>query len=293
MFPYNEKLWRIPLSEMSMEWQGRFVPKPSASEVLYGSFMDQKKVFGYNATFRYPLRGGIQVLPDALKEQLPPGQVRTGSPVLSVDLKNRTAQVFGLGEVSFGRLVNTLPLTDFLDLAQPLPARVREARGRLRYNSVYCLNLGIAREDLSPRHWAYFPEKKYPFYRVGFSSHFSKTNTPPGATSLYIEVSGSPEEKVDLEVLENQILKGLRDCRILKATDRFLAKLWIPIRCAYVVYDFKRPAALAEIFAHLGRIGVETIGRYGAWKYSFMEEAILDGKACAERLALGRARSLA
>jgi hypothetical protein len=29
---------------------------------------------------------------------------------------------------------------------------------------------------------------------------------------------------------------------------------------------------------------VESIGRYGGWKYSFMEETILDGKRCAERL---------
>src|SRR6185369_8989335 len=35
MFPYNEKLWRAPLSELTTEWQGRFVPKPSPAEVLY------------------------------------------------------------------------------------------------------------------------------------------------------------------------------------------------------------------------------------------------------------------
>ena len=61
-------------------------------------------------------------------------------------------------------------------------------------------------------------------------------------------------------------------------------KLWIPIRCGYVVYDFERTPAVSTIFSHLSRSGVESVGRYGGWKYSFMEETILDGKACAERL---------
>jgi hypothetical protein len=52
-----------------------------------------------------------------------------------------------------------------------------------------------------------------------------------------------------------------------------------------VVYDFARTPAVGTIFRHLGGAGVESIGRYGGWKYSFMEETILDGKRCAERLA--------
>ncbi len=288
MFPYNEKLWRTPLSEMTTEWQGRFVPKPKASEVLYGALVDQKKVFGYNATFRYPVRGGIQVLPDALAARLAPGQLRLGCAVRSVDLEARVAVVAGLGEVAFERLVNTLPLVDFLDLAGPLPARVSAARRKLRYNTVYNLNLGVARPDMSDKHWVYFPEKAFPFYRVGYSSSFSPHLTPKGASSLYIEVARKAGERVDLDRLERQILDGLRACGILRPGDKLLARVWLPIKCGYVVYDFERTPAVETIFAHLRRKGVESIGRYGGWKYSFMEETILDGKKCAERLAAGR-----
>ncbi|MBI3551285.1 MAG: FAD-dependent oxidoreductase [Elusimicrobia bacterium] len=284
MFPYNEKLWRGPLSRLTTEWQGRFVPKPAPSEVLYGALMDQKKFFGYNADFRYPVRGGMQVLPDALAAGLKQGQVRTNCAARFVDLASKTAVVENLGEVQFERLVNTMPLVDFLDLCRPLSASVSVARLRLRYNTVYNLNLGVERPRMSEKHWIYFPEKKYPFYRVGYSSNFSPHLAPRGASSLYIEVSRRCDEKVDLRTLENQVLSGLRSCGILKSSDKLLAKVWMPIRCAYVVYDFARTPAVAAIFKHLGKIGVESIGRYGAWKYSFMEETILDGKRCAERL---------
>lgn len=287
MFPYNEKLWRAPLSALTTEWQGRFVPKPAAAEVLYGALTDQKKFFGYNADFRYPRRGGIQVLPDAFAARLGAGQVRLSCPVRAVDLRERTALVDNLGEVRYSLLVNTLPLVDFLDLARPLPAAVLAARGRLRYNTVYNLNLGVGRARMSDKHWVYYPEKKYPFYRVGYSSNFSPDLVPRGASALYIEVSRRSHEKVDLDGLERQVLAGLRSTGVLKSSDKLLAKAWMPIRCGYVLYDFDRTPAVNAIFGHLGKIGVESIGRYGAWKYSFMEETVLDGKRCAERL-LGR-----
>ncbi len=286
MFPYNEKLWRAPLSRLTTEWQGRFVPKPSVEEVLYGALFDQKKYFGYNATFRYPIRGGSQSLADALASGL--GHVRVGCAVRRVHLAERVAEIDGIGEVRYERLVNTLPLAHFLDLASPLPEAVRRARGRLRYVSVYNWNIGVARPGMSDKHWIYFPENRFPFYRAGFCSNFSPKVAPRGSSSMYIEVSRRPGEKVELKRLENQILAGLRSCGLLKSSDKLLTALWLPIPCAYVVYDFDRTPAVRAIFNFLNKREIESIGRYGAWKYSFMEETILDGKRCAERL-LGRA----
>ncbi len=284
MFPYNEKLWKTPLEELTTEWQGRFVPKPKPGEVLRGALMDQRKAFGYNASFYYPRRGGCQALPDALAARLRSGQVRLRCALKSVDLRERIAVVEGLGEVAYGRLVNTMPLYDFLGLVGPLPARADEARRRLRFNTVWNLNLGVARAGVCDKHWIYFPEKSFPFYRVGFASNFARSNHPRGTSSLYIEVSRKPQERVDKRRLETSILDGLRRCGLLKASDRLVTRQWNQIRCGYVVYDFERTPAVAALTAFLNRRGVDSIGRYGGWKYSFMEETILDGKACAERL---------
>jgi protoporphyrinogen oxidase len=37
MIPYNEKLWRVPLDEISLEWVERFVPCPTLDEVVDGA----------------------------------------------------------------------------------------------------------------------------------------------------------------------------------------------------------------------------------------------------------------
>ncbi len=284
MFPYNRKLWRVPLNRLTADWQGGFVPKPTAGEVLRGALMDQREGFGYNAVFHYPRRGGIQALPDALAGRLAPGTLLTGHAVLGLDLRRRRALVAGLGEVAYERLVNTLPLPAFLDLSGELPANVAKARRALRWNAVWCLNLGVERTRVSDKHWVYFPEKRFPFYRVGFYSNFAASNAPRGSSSLYVEFSRKPSEPVSLPALERSALAALRACGVLRHGDRIVARLWMRIPCAYVLYDFNRAPALAAIAPFLKKNGVDSIGRYGAWKYSFMEAAILDGRACAESL---------
>lgn len=231
------------------------------------------------------MSGGIQSLPDALAIRLKTGSLRLNAAVEAVDLREKVARVAGLGDVHYERLVNTLPLVDFLDLAAPLPADVRAERRKLRFNTVWNLNIGVARANVSDKHWVYFPEKKFPFYRVGFSSNFSPRLAPAGHSSLYIEVARPGGAHVDVKKLEPLILRGLRDAGILKRSDEISAKIWMPVKVGYVVYDFARTRAVDVIFRHLRTLGVESIGRYGGWKYSFMEETIMDGKACAERVA--------
>jgi protoporphyrinogen oxidase len=284
MRPYNEKLWRVPLSNLTTEWQGRFVPKPSPSEVVYGALTEKNALFGYNTTFRYPVHGGIQALPDALAERLEPGVVRLESPVVAVDLHEKTAHVKSLGDVRYERLVNTLPLNVFLDLASPLPEAVRRARAALRWNTVWNLNLGIDRPAPADKHWIYYPEKRFPFYRVGYASNFSANLAPDGHAAVYIEATRPGGARVDRDKLEADMIKGLREAKILRRSDEISAKAWMPIDVGYVVYDRARTPAVEAIFRHFSSIAVESIGRYGAWKYSFMEETILDGKRCAERL---------
>jgi len=285
LLPYNNKLWGMPLERMTTEWLGRFVPQPKIDEVLFGGLCEQKKVFGYNATFRYPKRGGAQALPDALARLTP--NVVTEAMVTRVDLHDRVALIKGIGEVSFDRLVNTLPLKNFMGLLTPLPAKMRAVVEKLRHRTVYNLNIGIGRARISDKHWIYFPERKYNFYRAGFTHNFSPAMAPRGTSSMYIEIARPPGGYFDYAREENRVLRGLRSSGILKGSDKIVTKIWLPIKCGYVVYDKARTPSVNNIMHYLNKRGVQSIGRYGGWKYSFMEETIMDGKRCCERL-LGR-----
>ena len=75
MLPYNKKLFRIEPKNMSPSWRGVFIPRPSMSEVLRAAREGELQGQGYNATFMYPKKGGISVLPNqlAIKANKQPG----------------------------------------------------------------------------------------------------------------------------------------------------------------------------------------------------------------------------
>lgn len=60
----------------------------------------------------------------------------------------------------------------------------------------------------------------------------------------------------------------------------------ITIPHAYVIYDFWREKNLPKIHETLQRNNIYSVGRYGEWKYSSMQEALLDGKKIADKLVI-------
>jgi len=57
------------------------------------------------------------------------------------------------------------------------------------------------------------------------------------------------------------------------------------IPCAYVLYDAHRKKALPLISRFLQKNRIYSIGRYGSWEYSSIEDAVRQGKKIAEKVA--------
>jgi protoporphyrinogen oxidase len=287
MFPYNRKLWTVEPSEMTPEWCGQFVPRPKLEDVLAGALTDQTAAFGYNASFLYPKKGGIQALAHAFAKDLP--DVRLGVSVDKVLWRERKA-VLSTGEtLPYRFLVSTLPLPELLKRLDPFPDELRAHADRLRWTSLLCLNLGVKRPKVSDKSWIYFPEDKFPFYRVGFPMNFTPHAAPPGCSSLYVEVAHPPARGYDTpasrDALWKRVRGGLEACGLLTKRDEVPVVSFLPIRYAYVIYDVHRTPAVQSVMSWLREsAGAFSIGRYGGWKYSFMEEAILDGRRAAETI---------
>jgi protoporphyrinogen oxidase len=283
MFPYNTKLFRRAPREMTADWVSWAVPKPSLEQVVGGALGIENRGMGYNSTFRYPRHGGIGVLPRALARRVP--SMRLGSRVEQVDLRRRVVRLADGEELSYERLVNTLPLPQFLRMLDGGGDEFDQLAGELDWSVVACLNLGVERGDLGDgAHWIYFPDDDVPFYRVGFPSNFSGSVAPEGAGSMYVEFGLGREERYDAADLERGGIEALREQGILNRDDRILVSDMIRIDPGYVVFDRPRQQAVAKIFPELEKLGIHSIGRYGAWTYSYMERALLDGLELAQRL---------
>jgi protoporphyrinogen oxidase len=273
MLPYNAKLWQYPLDRLTTEWCAPFVPMPKPEEVIAGAYGAKTEGLGYNTVFHYPKRGGIGALANALAAGS--RGLRLGLEVERIDLGKGVADVRHFGPVNFRRLINTAPLSEFVGMTADAPAAVRRAAARLRHNTVYVLNLGVkgARPDM---HWGYFPGPEFPFYRAGVATNFSAELAPRGCASFYIELA-TAGEALDLASAEAAIIRRLKTCGLIKNSAQVVEKLWLKIPCAYVIYDRARAEALPVIQAWLKTKKTRSIGRYGAWKYSFMEESVKEG----------------
>jgi hypothetical protein len=180
-------------------------------------------------------------------------------------------------------LIATAALSDLAALCVDLPAALREAAARLRAVAVVNLNLGVRGRVPRREHWLYVAEERYPFYRVGFPSNHGRL-APDGCHTVSVEVSvpaGAPSP-ADLAA---RCLAGLVELGALRDPDDVAVRAEARIDPAYVVFDPRRPHAVAALRDHLRQAGVMLAGRWAEWKYSTMEDALWDGATAARRVA--------
>jgi protoporphyrinogen oxidase len=282
-FPYQQKIFDYDIKKITASWTGRFVPSTSLQEMIEGAVADREDEVGYNALFFYPKEGGIITWLSKLRDQLL-NPIHTHYAVKTIDIAHKKILFHNGAEESYTHLVTTMPLDELLTcIKEPADSRMRTARAHLLCNSVVNFNLGIARQNLSPHHWVYFPETTYPFYRIGFPHNFSEYMAPGGCSSLYGEFSFLKKSPAQCDELLKASLKKTKALFNIHESEIMTEKI-IPIKHAYVLYTHWREKNLSSLIEKLESHDILSIGRYGAWKYSSMQEGILDGKACALKL---------
>ncbi len=285
MLPYNRKLWCRDLRQVTADWVSWAVPRPKVEEVVGGALGLANRGMGYNPTFRYPRSGGIEVLPHAVASALRRPEIRLETAVARIDPARRQVWTAGGEVMRYDDLVSTLPLPRLLALVDGLPGDLRQAARSLQATQVLNVNLGIAREGLTHRHWIYFPEDRYVFYRVGSPTAFCQASAPPGCSSLYVEVARLDLHPAEIPGLVARVKEDLRACGLLRAADQVVAEQVMVVDPAYVIFDAHRRQVLPRLLGWLQERRIHSIGRYGRWEYGSMEDALFQGMQTAAALS--------
>lgn len=281
--PYNEKLYRTDLREMTADWVSWSIPKPTWTEVVRGAQGLATRAFGYNPSFLYPRDGGIDHLPKAFLERLRAPSLATR--LTAIEASTRRATLDSDEVVRFSRMISTLPLPALLDAIIDAPADLKERVSRLRSVSVLNLNLGFDAPSLVPHQWIYFPEPRFPFYRVGVYSNLCPAMVPAGCASFYVEVSHLPGTRLDVGALAEASRALLAEAGLISRGASLVVCEPVEIACGYVIHDRHRRATLRAVHEYLASVGIVSVGRYGAWEYSAMEDALWHGRAAAEAVS--------
>ena len=283
MYPYNYKFWTIPPEELIADWTVNFVPKVKIKSVLDGAFTLKTKALGYNSEFSYPKTGGIDQLPKAFASRSK--TIYTGYDVKKIDIKNKVVSFKNGKTEKYTQLISSIPMIDLKHLIiNKMTDRVKNAFSKLRYISIYNLNFGIDREKISDKHWIYYSEDKFSFFRVGFPMNFSQNVTPANKSSLYAEVSYSDKKPLPKKDINKIIKNDLIDAGILHKNDKVLVSHVNDIKYAYVVYDSNYRNCIKILKDFFEENCIFPIGRFGRWKYMSMEDVIIDGKEVAQEI---------
>ena len=280
MDPYNEKVWKRPLEQITSDWVAGRVPDAPVDDILRAAIGIRTEGYTHQAIFYYPKTGGFQAITDGLASTLAQ-RIRLSTRVEAVVRKGEGWEVDG---EDFDLVVSTLPLTDLPSIVRGVPEEVARAMRELEFNAITCVLVALDRAQHPDLSWIYLPHPSQgPANRVTYMSNYSPGNAPEGKTSFLVEVTlpglaPVPGKELEAEVLAGLAQAGLMSPDELLFTDRSYA------RHAYVVFDHdyarRRQAALGWLEAQ----GLLPLGRFGRFEYDNSDQCVIKARRLAEEL---------
>lgn len=280
---YTRKYHTTEARNLSTEWVGPRLYQAKLAEILTGALAQSPPNIHYVQGYRYPKRGGFAEFLAPWCRQHP---IELNKRLTAVEPKRNLAGFSDGSSKTYRRLISSVPLTELIPMIAGTPRDVVAAAAQLACTSVVLVNLGVAREDVSPSSWTYFYDDEYPFSRVSYPRNMSAHTCPPGTSSIQCEVYFSRKYRPlssAPETLIQPCIDGLIRCGVLRDNDRLLHKAAMLIDYANIIFDLDRARALATVHGYLDDIGIGYCGRYGDWGYLWTDQAFLSGENAAQK----------
>lgn len=289
LFPYNEKVWNVPVERLSMLWADR-IPQPPPEDVLKSAMGIETEGYLHQLHYHYPLRGGYQAISQAWADRLPV------PPRYGFDVRRIARNADGTMTVSDGRehlvydrVVSTMPLDRLVDVVDfDVPDRVRAAIEALRVNPMVVVSLGVAGEDPARMTAVYFPDRDFKVNRISYPATFSPQNAPAGHFSIQAEITCRPDDPAWSTWTDGQavdhVVEHLVGAGLLSSPERVVFTHVHRVRHAYVVYErgFEKHARVVREW--FPQQGIDLCGRFSYFEYVNVDGAVARALDVAGRL---------
>ncbi len=284
MNPYNEKIWKRDLAEISSGWVAGRVPDAPVEDVLRASVGIRTDGYTHQSIFYYPRKGGFQAITDGIGTTLA-AQIRLSTPVERVE---KCGDGWKVNDEDFDRVVSTLPLDELPNILADVPAGVAEAMRTMPFNSIVCYLLALERAEHPDLSWVYLPHPEQgPANRITYMSNYSEGNAPEGRTSFLCEVTLPGGTRDGGAELENQVIDGMERAGLVRRDEiLFTDRTWS--RHAYIVYDLEFDARRNHVLEWLAGTGIVPLGRFGRYEYDNSDMCVVKARDLAQRM-LGQA----
>lgn len=261
--PYNEKIWRCPLTEVPLDWLAGKLPMPSPEEVFLHNFTHQEEKTFVHASFWYPRQGGSQFLADTLAEGL---DIRYGADIEKVMYHEGKWRI---GNEVYEIVVYTGNVREIPALLDGVSVEGLDQELRaLPYHgttSVFC------EIDPVPYTWIYLPDGAYDAHRIICTGNLSKLNNRPGVLTATVEFT----DHLPLADILDQLKR-------IPLNPRYLDHCFTA--CSYPVQTAATRDLVREVKNRLHPRGFHLTGRFAEWEYYNMDVAAGAAMDLASRL---------
>ena len=285
MIPYSQKFWGINAKNLTTDWVNVRHPKPSKEEVIKGSLQDQTKGFGINATYRYPKNGGYGYIGERLIDECK-DSINVNMEATSIDVKKKEIEFNNSELISYETLLSSIPLPELIKIIPDAPEKVLKASSKLKTNSMFVVNIGVNRPNITDKNWIYYLEKEFSFVRISFPFNQSDNVAPIGTSSISAEIAYGNDNFLpkSRELMADHVIQELISANVINSSDEIIYLNTVDIKYAYVIFDNERKAAVKVIHDYLKKLDIIPFGRYGLWAYLWSDEAMLSGKKVVEKI---------
>ncbi len=285
LLPYNQKIWKTPPSEMGTRWVER-IPKPPAEDIIKSALGIETEGYTHQLYFWYPKEGGFQSLPRSFERHLK-GRIVRNFPVQKVRRTPRGWSVSnGSEDREYERIVNTMPIFEFVKTLENVPPEVLRAVDALLYNSLIVVMVGLNRPRRVEQVSSYFPQPDVIFHRLVFFDYFGSNYAPDGCSSMVVEITAKQTDST-WAMTDAEVAKRVTDDLVREGFIEQHEVITTAVRrtkYAYAIYDLHREDNLDIINAWCKEQGIELCGRFAEFVYYNSDAVIRSAKTVSERI---------
>ena len=251
--PYNEKIWRRPLTSVPLSWLTGKLPMPSLEDIIYNNFKHIEEKSFVHSSFFYPQKGGSQFVANRLAKGL---EIHYNVDVKSIEKIEKGWLVNGeiCDKVIFTGNIKDIPLiVKGVDLSAYIEGvEALEAHGT---TTVLC-----EIED-NPYSWIYMPSRVHEAHRIICTGNFAESNRAGGVMSATIEFTD--------EISKKDIIDNLSR---IPYHPKYIAHNYAPYTYPIQAKDTR------EFINSVKRVteseGLFLLGRFAEWEYYNMDIAM-------------------
>ncbi|MFC1681709.1 protoporphyrinogen/coproporphyrinogen oxidase [Pseudomonadota bacterium] len=296
---YTRKYWTREPRDLATDWVGERVFYPDVEIVQKGFRGPPSQTTHYVNTVRYPSRGGYIRFAKKLEHG---ANIQFEHQITRIDLKEREIFFANGKQHRYERLINTLPLPEFIRIASDVPADVRQAAATLCCSRLLLVNVTANHAARQPYHWLYVYDEDKLSTRINHIELLSPDNAPTGKTGLQVEVYDSRYRPfpADQAAIAKIIVAELLEMGLIEQPESVHTRM---IPYANVIFDHERRDAQDQVLKWLTQYGLEReaddlepmtqwtqttnlntgwltlAGRFAQWKYYWTDDCVLRGRA--------------